>query len=150
MKKTLNFLLCLIMLFCLASCGQSNEDYTAKLISVMNEQEETTVKDIFSFEFDRAYIFHQADCYFDGETFAKTYSLDISIDQVDEGLADYCQRIVFVNKSGDFVHLFECNMDEVYIKNKGVVIYPETVIKRKSSQEKPLEITFETSEQYGS
>jgi len=150
MKKTLNFLLCLIMLFCLASCGQSNEDYTAKLISVMNEQEETTVKDIFSFEFDRAYIFHQADCYFDGETFAKTYSLDISIDRVDEGLADYRQRIVFVNKSGDFVHLFECNMDEVYIKNKGVVIYPETVIKRKSSQEKPLEITFETSEQYGS
>ena len=148
MKKILSFLSCLIMLFCLASCGQSNEDYTAKLISVMNEQEATTVKDIFSFEFDRAYIFHQADCYFDGETFAKTYNLDISIDQVDEGIADYRQRIVFVNKSGDFVHLFECNADEVYINNKGVVIYPETVIKRKLSQAKLLEITFETSEQY--
>ena len=150
MKKSLCLLLCLIMLFSLASCGQSNEDYTAKLISVMNEQEETTVKDIFSFEFDRAYIFHQADCYFDGETFTKTYNLDISIDKVENGMADYRQRIVFVNKSGDFVNLFECNIDEVYIENKGVVIYPETVIKRESSEANPLKINFETSEQYGS
>ena len=92
MKKSLCLLLCLIMLFSLASCGQSNEDYTAKLISVMNEQEEITVKDIFSFEFERAYIFHQGDCYFDGETFTKTYNLDISIDKVENGMADYRLR----------------------------------------------------------
>lgn len=138
------------MLLCFTGCGQKNEDYTAKFISAMNKQEEITVKDIFRFEFDRAYIFHQEDCYLDGEIFAKTYDLDISIEQVENGMADYCQRIVFVNKSGDFVFLFECNLDEVHIKNKGVVIYPETTIKREASQEKPLEITFETSEQYGS
>ena len=76
--------------------------------------------------------------------------LDISIDKVENGMADYRQRIVFVNKSGDFVNLFECNIDEVYIENKGVVIYPETVIKRESSEANPLKINFETSEQYGS
>ena len=151
MKKFLPLILCGIMLFfCLVACNQNNEDYKSKIISVMSEQEEITVKDIFSFEFDRAYIFHQEDCYFDGETFTKTYNLDISINKVKNGIAVYRQRIVFVNKSGDFVHLFECNTDEVYIENKGVVIYPETVIKRESSEAKPLEINFETSEQYGS
>ena len=150
MKKSLSLFLCLIMLFCLASCGKNNEDYTAKLISVMNEQEEITVKDIFCFEFDRAYIFHSEDCYLDGKIFAKTYNLDISIEQVENGMADYRQRIVFVNKSGDFVYLFECNMDKVYIENKGVVIYPETIIKRNFSEAKLLEIGFETSELYGS
>ena len=88
-KKIMACIMCVIMLFCFASFGQNNEGYTAKLVSVMNEQEETTVKDIFSFEFDRAYIFHQTDCFFDGEIFAKTYNLDISIEQVDEGIADY-------------------------------------------------------------
>ena len=147
MKKILSFLLCLIMLFYLASCGQSNEDYTSKLISVMNEQEETTVKDIFSFEFDRAYIFHQADCYFDGETFTKSYNLDISIEQVDEGIADYIQRIVFVDKEGKFVYLFECIIEDVFFAETGIVIYPETTIERVSSQE-VLTIHFDSLERY--
>ena len=145
-KKIMAFMICVVMLCCFVSCGQNNEDYTAKLIYVMNEQENATVQDVFSFEFDRAYIFHQDDCYFDGETFAKTYNLDISIAQVDGGIADYRQRIVFVDESGNFVYLFDCNMDEINIQSKGIVIYPETVITL--SQENPPQITFESFEQY--
>ena len=113
MKRSLVSILCIIMLFCFTSCSQDNEDYTAKLISLLNAQEETTIQDVFSFEFDRAYIFHQADCYVDGKTFAKTYNLDISIEQVHYGTADYLQRIVFVDESGNFVHLFTCIMEEI-------------------------------------
>ena len=37
------------------------EDYSDKLISVMNAKEDVKVQDVFSFEFERAYVFD--DCY---------------------------------------------------------------------------------------
>lgn len=149
-KRILAFLLCGIMLLCLASCGQEKEDYTAKLVSVMSGKEEVSVQDIFSFKFDRAYVFNFEDGYLDGDGFAKKYNLNISISQVEAGETDNIQRIVFVDEAGNFVSLFECTTDEVFIENKGVVIDPETVINRGSSQEKTLGITFEGSEPFGS
>ncbi|MBR2860300.1 MAG: hypothetical protein IKB86_00445 [Clostridia bacterium] len=140
-------------------------DYGDKIISILNEQnatpptednetfpnneKEVTVKDVFSFEFDRAYVFHQADCCLSGEDFAENYNLDISINQVENGDDDYLQRIVFVDEAGEFVHLFQCIINEIYIHNKGVVIYPDTKITRVSAQEDDLvEIRFESTEEY--
>ena len=128
---------------------KKEEDYSAKLISVLNEQEETTVQDVFSFKFERAYVFN--DCYISGEGFAKKYNLDISINEVKSGVSENIQRIVFVDESGDFVYEFMCDNSEVILLEKGMIIYPETIIERKSSiQEKTLIISFQSLEHYDS
>lgn len=128
---------------------QKEKDYGNKLISVLSKQEKTTVQDIFSFEFDRAYIF--TDCYLSGKDFAESYDLDISIEQVESGVSENIQRIVFVNEEGSFVYEFKCDSNEMVLKEKGVVIYPETVIERKSTvQEEPRILYFDSSEHYDS
>lgn len=148
-KRLFTVILCGIILFSLAACNQKNEDYKSKLISVINKQETATVQDIFSFEFDRAYVFNFTDGYMDGEEFAKKYNLDISITQVEAGQADYIQRIVFVDKSGSFVYEFQSIMDDVsFIESGGVIIYPETIIERTAFEKEQLTIRFESSERY--
>lgn len=128
---------------------KKEKDYSIKLISILNEQEEATVKDVFSFKFERAYVFD--DCYISGEGFAKRYNLDISINEVKSGVSENIQRIVFVDELGDFVYEFKCDNSEVILLEKGIVIYPETTIERKTSiQEKPLTISFQSLEQYDS
>ncbi len=149
MKKFLAVFLCGIMLFSFVACNQKNEDYTSKLISVMTEKETATVQEIFSFEFDRAYIFRFDDGYTNGEGFAEKYNLDISIAQVEYGETDTVQRIVFVDKYGSFVYEFKCIIDEVVILEKGLVIYPDTIIERKSlPEEEPIKVSFTSSEKY--
>ena len=128
---------------------KKKEDYGAKLISVLNEQEEATVQDVFSFKFERAYVFN--DCYISGEGFAKRYNLNISINEVKSGVSENIQRIVFVDESGAFVYEFKCDNSEVIFPEKGIIIYPETIIERKSSvQEKTLIISFQSSQRYDS
>lgn len=128
---------------------QKEKDYSSNLVSALKEHEAITVQDIFPFEFKRAYVFN--DCYISGEGFSKRYSLDISIAQVKSGVSESIQRIVFVNEEGFFVHEFKCDSSEIVVSEKGIVIYPETVIERKSStQEKPLVIYFNSSERYDS
>lgn len=125
------------------------ENYNAKLISVLSEQEDTTVQDVFSFKFERAYVFN--DCYISGEGFAKRYNLDISINQVESGVSENIQRVVFVDEFGDFVYEFMCDNNEVILSEKGMVIYPETIIERMSHiQEKPLIVSFQSFERYDS
>lgn len=125
------------------------ENYNAKLISVLSEQEDTTVQDVFSFKFERAYVFN--DCYISGEGFAKRYNLDISINQVESGVSENIQRVVFVDEFGDFVYEFMCDNSEVILSEKGMVIYPETIIERMSHiQEKPLIVSFQSFERYDS
>ncbi len=125
------------------------EDYGAKLISFLNEQEEATVQDVFSFKFERAYVFD--DCYISGEGFAKRYNLNISINEVKSGVSENIQRIVFVDESGAFVYEFKCDNSEVVFLEKGMIIYPETIIEKKSSvQEKTLLISFQSLDYYDS
>ena len=128
---------------------KENTSYGDKLLLIMREQEESTVSDIFSFEFDKAYIFN--DSYISGEGLAKRYNLNISIDEVKSGVSENIQRIVFVNKKGDFVYEFKCDTSEVILLEKGAVIYPNTVIKRKSTlQESILTISFQSVDYYDS
>ena len=124
-------------------------NYSAKFTTVLNEQENVTVQDVFSFEFERAYVFN--DCYISGEGFAKRYNLDISINEVKSGASENIQRIVFVDELGNFVYELKCDNSEVILLEKGMVIYPETIIERKSSiQEKTLIINFQSLEHYDS
>lgn len=124
-------------------------NYSAKFITVLNEQDNVTVQDVFSFEFERAYVFN--DCYISGEGFARRYNLDISINEVKSGASENIQRIVFVDELGNFVYEFNCDKSEVILLEKGIVIYPETIIERKTSiQEKPLTISFQSLERYDS
>ena len=126
---------------------QKEENYSDKLISVFSKQRETTVQDVFLFKFDRAYIFD--DCYISGEGLAQKYNLDISINEVQSGVNEDVQRIVFVDELGDFIYEFKCDNSEVIILEEGIVIYPETVIERTSStQEEILSISFRSIEHY--
>ena len=126
-----------------------HEDYNLKLISILNENETTTVQDIFSFEFDRAYVL--PDCYLSGEGFAERYHLDISIEEVKSGVSENIQRIVFVDQFGDFVYEFQCKTEEMVFSDIGIIIYPDTKIELKySMQEKPLVIYFQGGGNYDS
>ena len=137
------------VIICVIIHTQNKDDYNAKLVSVMNEQNETMVKNIFSFEFDRAYILN--DCYISGEGFTQKYNLDISISEVKAGTSENIQRIVFVDNSGNFVYEFKCDNSKVLFSESGIIIYPETKIKANSvAQEKPLEISFQSVEHYDS
>ena len=143
MKRIFAFVMCIALMLCFASCGGENEDYAEKLISASGEQEKITASDVFSFEFDKGYVFSSDDCYADGDEFAKKYGLDISISQVGYGVSENVQRIVFVDESGAFVYEFNCLSDKVFFDEKGVIVYPETVIKTEMFDGKPLKITFE-------
>lgn len=106
-----------------------------------------TVQEVFSFDFDCVYVFYLEDCYCSGEAFAQTYNLDITIPEVDPAASEQIQRIVFVDISGNFVYEFQCDIGDVVFETTGIVIYQETVIKRKSSaQEGTLTIDFQSSE----
>ena len=138
-------MLALVFIAIYKQSPREHKNYSAELISVLSKQEQTTVQDVFSFSFDRAYIFN--DCYISGEGFQQEYNLEISIPEVKSGTSENVQRIVFVNEAGDFVYEFKCDMSEVFFEQKGIVIYPETVIERKSSiQAKTMIIDFHGSE----
>ena len=124
-----------------------SRDYNFKLVSAMNDEEMVTLKNVFSFDFHKAYVID--DPYISGEDFAKQHGLNISISQVKAGTSEDIQRIVFVDSLGSFVYEFKCNKSEIIIAENGIVIYPETVVERLSKEgEKPLEITFKSMEKY--
>ena len=100
------------------------KDYIEIMKTLLNEKSICKVSDIFDFDFDRAYVFD--DCYLSGEDFAPYYDLDISIEEVETGLKDYNNRIVFVDDQGEFIYEF---VYESYILNPyedGMIIYPDT------------------------
>ena len=154
-KRKLIVSMVLILLIAFAfviviNISQTKEtNYTEKLISVFDKHEKSAVKDIFSFEFERAYIFN--DCYISGDGFATRYNLDISIPQVNSGTSENIQRIVFVDEQGKFVYEFKCDINDVVIEKKGIIIYPETIIERTSSaQNSQLTLNFNSTEHYDS
>lgn len=122
-------------------------DYNKRLISEMEDAEMITLKTVFSFDFHKAYVID--DPYISGEDFAKQHGLNISISQVKSGTSENIQRIVFVDDLGHFVYEFKCDSGEVLIAEKGMVIYPETVIERLSPEgDEPIKITFKSMERY--
>lgn len=103
-------------------------NYSAVLIEKLNLQQQIVVKDIFDFEFDRAYVFK--DCYLSGEGFSKAYNLNISINQVPAGSQEYIGRIVFVDDLGNFIFEYQYDKNELIAITEGVIIYPNTTIKK--------------------
>lgn len=126
-----------------------NVEYKEKLVSILSVQEQTTVNDVFQFEFKRAYVFD--DCYLSGDGFSERYNLELSISQVKNGTSENIQRIVFVDEKGKFVYEFKCDICEIVIVEKGLVIYPETIIEKKPSEHpNQLTIQFNSTEHYNS
>ena len=126
--------------------GES-EDYQAKLLSVFKEQETATAQDIFSFDFERAYLFN--DPYLSGEGFAERYQLELSIGEVGPGVSENIQRIVFVDESGAFVYEFRCDSNKVVLLEGGMVITPQTVIEKVSAPEDAVTtLQFQSQERY--
>lgn len=133
MKKILTYtsIILLIILISLIILKVNKPiNYENKIIKIFETKEKVKFKDIFEFEFDRAYFFALKDCYLNGEQFAKTYNLDISINEVKEGEADYINRIIFVDKNGNFIYEFKFTMDKLNMHEKGIIIYPETTIEK--------------------
>lgn len=150
-SKCLKISTIVVLLTCiLSACAtlhNSKEDYTNKLQTELTQSHEITVQDIFSFEFDRAYVFD--DCYISGAGFAKKYELNISIDEVQTGTSENIQRIVFVDAMGYLVYEFRCDSNEISIPEKGMIIYPETVISKDNSYHgTPIVIFFESTDFY--
>jgi len=102
--------------------------YTKTLIEKLNTQQQVKTKDVFDFQFDCAYVFN--DSYLSGEGFAKRYHLDISINQVESGVRENIRRIVFVDEWGNFVFNYQYDSNELNAKEEGMIIYPNTVIKK--------------------
>lgn len=128
-------------------CTNKKENYSEKLKNMLSEQKTIKVSDVFPFEFEKAYVFD--DPYISGDGFSKKYSLDISIQQVDSGVTESIQRIVFVDENGSYVYEFNCDIEDIIISELGVVIYPETSICLLSSTENgDMIIRFDSLEYY--
>lgn len=105
-----------------------NKSLTEKLISLFETDEVFQVSDVFSFEFDCAYVFK--DSYISGETFTEKYNLDLSINEVEKTSSKDQKRIVFVDKEGKFIFCYQYLSTEIISTNEGFIIYPDTQIKR--------------------
>lgn len=123
------------------------ENYSEKMKSMLLKHNTIKVCDVFSFKFEKAFIFD--DPYISGDGFAKRYGLDISIQQVDSGVTESTQRIVFVDEDGLYVYEFKCNVEDITISELGMIIYPETKICLLSSDiNNAMIVYFESSEYY--
>lgn len=65
-----------------------------------------------------------------GESFARQYNLDISINQVEAVDTEILRRIVFVDENGDYIYEFRYNVEKLTLMEEGMIIYPETIIKK--------------------
>jgi len=140
-KKIIVLIICIILMIVVLVISNRKEDYVSDLISIFNKKQKITVGEVFSFDFEKAYVID--DCYITGEGFSERYNLELSIDQVKPGTSENIQRIVFVDEQGDFVYEFKCDFNQIVWDKQPVIIYPETIIERKSFDEKmPLKINF--------
>lgn len=104
------------------------DSYVKKIKKLCDAQDEFLVGDVFQFEYDRAYVFK--DNYMSGESFARQYNLDISINQVEAVDTEILRRIVFVDENGDYIYEFRYNVEKLTLMEEGMIIYPETIIKK--------------------
>ncbi|MEE0264060.1 MAG: hypothetical protein UD936_00385 [Acutalibacteraceae bacterium] len=105
-------------------------NYTDKMLTMLSEKSEFKANELFEFEFDRAYVLLPEECYIPGYAFAEKHNLDISIDEVGTGDSDGIRRIIFVDEKGDFVYCFKFWLEDLKACEYGMIMYPDTVIKR--------------------
>lgn len=105
--------------------------FTETLLCKLKSDESFQVKDVFDFEFDRAYVI--GDPYISGKTFVEKYHLNLSINQVEKTSSKTQKRIVFVDKDGNYIFCYQYSSEELIPKAEGFVIYPETEMKRTES-----------------
>lgn len=138
------FVVCFLV-SCSFSDGNS-EEYCDMIISKLQVQDSIRVDEVFEFEFDRAYVFN--DCYISGKGFADRYDLNIDISEVEPGVSENIRRIVFVDANGKFVFEFKYTTENLLFE-EGVVIYPETTIRRVGDESgNPISLAFEYAEHY--
>lgn len=117
-------------------------NYTDKMLTMLSEKSEFKASELFEFEFDRAYTMLPDECYFSGEGFAQKYDLDVSISEVKSGGDESDRRIIFVDEEGDLVYCFWFKSYDLEADEYGMIIYPDTVIKRYDEAPKG-EVMFE-------
>ena len=143
-RKILNITAVIIVLIlCLSGCSSKDYsiEYERKLISTLQTQEFVEAKEIFDFEWDRAFAISEN--YIDGKGFTEKYNLDISIEAVPESSHDTLRRVVFVDSNGEFVFLFSFwDADELCLAEDGIVIYPETIIKKSDKRKSGFCVEF--------
>lgn len=106
--------------------------YENKLISLLEGKDSILLKDLFDFPFHRAFII--PDTYLAGDEFAEKYGLDISVEEMLPNNYENICRIVFVDKTGEFVYEFRYTHGErIYADVGGKILYPDTVIRKNSN-----------------
>lgn len=134
--KTKNILLLFLACVLVFSSCISNEQnynfseakkYEDKLISLLENNDSVKVKDVFDFEFERAFVIEET--YLKGDAFAEEYNLEISVEEMLPNNYEDSRRIVFVDKNGEFVYEFRYWWGDRLCEDcKGKVIYPNTRI----------------------
>ncbi len=125
-------IICVIItaLFCVSCSTNEQVDYTQKMLAMLNEKSQFKASEVFEFEFDRAYVLLPEECYLSGEGFAKAHNLDISIDEVESGVDEGVHRIIFVDENGDLVYCYKLILSDLHTSEYGMVMYPDTIIKK--------------------
>ncbi len=100
------------------------------MLTMLNEKSEFKASEVFKFKFDRAYVFLDDEYYSSGEGFARKHNLDISIDEVESGANEGVRRIAFVDEKGEFVYCFSFWLDDLQPCEYGMIMYPDTIIKK--------------------
>lgn len=142
-KKVLLISVCLIIIvfialaiFVIKNCFNTRKydmdralKYENAIISILSQQDEATLQDVFDFPFYQAYVIE--DSYLAGEEFAQKYGLDISVEEMLPNESENIRRIVFVDEQGEFVYEFRyCFGQRLCADIQGKILHPNTIIQK--------------------
>lgn len=103
--------------------------YENKIISILEQQDQVAVKDVFDFPFYKAYAIE--DSYLAGDEFAQKYGLDISVEEMLPNYYENIRRIVFVDEKGEFIYEFRYTYGQRLCADiEGKILHPNTIIRK--------------------
>ncbi len=133
----ISILIVCIGLINFASCSarKDSDYYREKLEDMLISENQIKLKDVFDFEFEKAYVFK--DSYIDGAMFAEKYNLELNINDVKETYHETIRRIIFTDKDNNLVFEFQYTWAVNLIpKEEGMIIFPDTIVHRITDSEK--------------
>jgi len=107
--------------------GSKANRYKNNMIKALEKTGEIELGEIFTFDFDRAYVMSEP--YFGGKSLSNAVGVNITDKQVRPGSDESRGRIVFVDEKGDLVYEFRYDNFKFGIKEKSLIIYPDTKIR---------------------
>ncbi len=114
--------------------------YEKRIVKALEKADEIELQEVFTFSFDRAYVVYEP--YFDGERLSKQANIHVTNDQMTALGNELIRRVIFVDEDGYFLYEFRYNTLEFDIKDKGIIVYPESKMTAWSRREGVSGIEF--------